>query len=136
MSKPTFIDTSYVLALLNTHDKYHRQAQNLASEIDSKLLTTEAILTEIGNALAKLKWRELAVSTLDDIRGDEDIEILSVNSTLFTKALNLYASRMDKTWGLTDCISFIVMKEKALTEALTADHHFEQAGFKALLIRD
>jgi uncharacterized protein len=42
-------------------------------------------------------------------------------------------SRRDKEWSLTDCISFVVMKERGLTEALTADHHFEQAGFKALL---
>ena len=134
MIKPIFIDTSYVLALLNSHDQFHQQALILADEIDGTLITTEAILTEIGNALAKSQWRELAINTLDDLRNDEDVEILSINSDLFSTAFNFYSSRMDKEWGLTDCISFVVMKNQKLTDALTADHHFEQAGFKALLL--
>jgi predicted nucleic acid-binding protein len=44
-----------------------------------------------------------------------------------------YESRPDKAWSLTDCISFVVMNQHGLTEALTGDHHFEQAGFTALL---
>jgi uncharacterized protein len=136
MNKPLFLDTSYVLALLNTRDELHHQAQKLAMQIDSPLITTEAILTEIGNALAKLQWRELAVETLNDLRTDEQVEIISVSPVIFSKALQFYSARMDKEWGFTDCISFVVMKDRQLTEALTADHHFEQAGFKALLRDD
>ena len=134
MIKPIFIDTSYVLALLNSHDQFHQQALILADEIDGTLITTEAILIEIANALAKSQWRELAINTLDDLRNDEDVEILSINSDLFSTAFNFFSSRMDKEWGLTDCISFVVMKNQKLTDALSADHHFEQAGFKALLL--
>ena len=76
----------------------------------------------------------MAINTLDDLRNDEDVEILSINSDLFSTAFNFYSSRIDKEWGLTDCISFVVMKKQKLTDALTADHHFEQAGFKALLL--
>jgi predicted nucleic acid-binding protein len=47
--------------------------------------------------------------------------------------LDLYASRFDKAWSLTDCISFVVMEQQGIREALTGDHHFEQAGFVALL---
>ncbi len=133
MTKPIFVDTSYLLALLNSHDEFHKQAMILADEIDGKLITTEAILTEIGNALAKPQWREIAVDTLNDLRDDEDVEIPSISGDLFSKPLKLYSSRMDKEWGLTDCISFVVMKDRKLTEALTTDHHFEQAGFKTLL---
>jgi predicted nucleic acid-binding protein len=133
MTKPIFVDTSYFLALVNSHDEFHQLASNLGDQIEAKLITTEAVLTEIGNALAKSQWRELAVVTLNDLRDDEDVEILPITSQLFSKALKFYSSRMDKEWGLTDCISFVVMKERKLTDALTTDHHFEQAGFKSLL---
>lgn len=133
MTKPIFVDTGYFLALLNSHDEYHQPALILADQLDCKLITTEAILTEIGNALAKLQWRGLAVDTLNDLRDDKDVEILSISPDLFSKALKFYSSRMDKEWGLTDCISFVVMNDRKLTDALTTDHHFEQAGFKALL---
>ena len=133
MTKPLFLDTSYILALVNSHDEFYRQASELTDQIDNKLITTEAILIEIGNALAKPQWRELAVDTLNDLRDDDDVEILPVGVNLFSKALKFYSSRMDKEWGLTDCISFVVMKDRKLTVALTTDHHFEQAGFKALL---
>lgn len=133
MTEPLFLDTSYILALINSHDEFHRQAIELADKIDEKIITTEAILTEIGNALSKAQWRELAVDTLNDLRDDDDVEILPVESKLFSTALKLYSSRMDKDWGLTDCISFVVMKDRKMRDALTTDHHFKQAGFKALL---
>lgn len=133
MTKPIFVDTSYFLALVNSHDEFHQYASILGDQIEAKLITTEAVLTEIGNALAKSQWRELAVVTLNDLRDDEDVEILSITPQLFSKALKFYSSCMDKEWGLTDCISFVVMKERKLTDALTTDHHFEQAGFKSLL---
>lgn len=133
MKKPLFIDTSYILALVNTRDEFHLQAKNVADQVDDKLITTEAVLLEVGNALAKPQWREIAVETLEDMRSDDDVEILSVDSELFSKALKFYSSRIDKEWGLTDCISFVVMKDRKLKDALTSDHHFEQAGFQALL---
>jgi predicted nucleic acid-binding protein len=49
------------------------------------------------------------------------------------RALQLYAERADKTWGLVDCASFVVMTEQGMTEAFTTDRHFEQAGFRCLL---
>jgi len=61
------MDTAYILALLNSHDGFHLQARNLSSEIDVPLVTTEAVLTERGNALAKPQWRELAVDTVNDL---------------------------------------------------------------------
>jgi predicted nucleic acid-binding protein len=133
MTPPIFVDTRYFLALLNSHDEYHQRALILADQLDDRLVTTEAILTEIGNSLAKPQWRELAIDTLNDLRDDEEVEILSISPDLFSEALMFYSSRMDKEWGLTDCISFVVMNDRKLTDALTTDHHFEQAGFKALL---
>ena len=74
------------------------------------------------------------MNALNDLRDDEGVEILPVGPELFSRALTFYSHRMDKEWGLTDCISFVVMKERKLRDALTADHHFEQAAFKALLL--
>jgi predicted nucleic acid-binding protein len=61
------------------------------------------------------------------------LTIVEANRAIYDAGLNLYAQRPDKDWSLTDCISFVVMKRLRLTEALTADKHFEQAGFKVLL---
>jgi hypothetical protein len=133
MTNAIFMDTSYILALINAHDEFHEQALNVADQIDGKFITTEAVLTEIGNALAKPQWRALAIDTINDLRDDDDVEVLSITPELFSKAIKFYSSRMDKEWGLTDCISFVVMKERKMTDALTTDHHFEQAGFTVLI---
>ncbi len=129
-----FIDTSYILALVNTADDYHEQASSIITELKGHFVTTEAILIEIGNSLAKLRWRNIAVSTLEDIRNDPDIEIISINSDLFDRAIKFYSSRKDKEWGITDCLSFIVMKDRQIANALTTDEHFQQAGFIAMLL--
>ncbi len=129
-----FIDTSYILALINTADDYHNQANNIVLEIRGLFVTTEAVLIEIGNALARLQWRPQAVSTLEDLRSDPDIEVISITKELLSRAIKLYSRRMDKEWGLTDCISFIVMEDKKIINALTTDEHFQQAGFRALLL--
>ena len=62
-----------------------------------------------------------------------NVKVVSVDSALLRRAIDFYHSRGDKEWGLTDCISFIVMEDNGLTEALTTDEHFQQAGFRALL---
>ena len=133
---PVFLDTSYILALVNTADEYHQRASEAALETQSPFVTTEAVLTEVGNSLAKLRWRSLGVATLEDLRSDPEIEVLSVSTELFDRAVTLYAARMDKEWGVTDCISFVVMQERGLTAALTTDTHFQQAGFRALLLEE
>jgi predicted nucleic acid-binding protein len=59
--------------------------------------------------------------------------IVETSGKLFRTGVAFYSRRPDKDWSLTDCISFVVMRDRGITEALTGDHHFEQAGFKALL---
>ena len=67
------------------------------------------------------------------LRRREDVVLLPSSRELFDRGLQLFSDRPDKEWSLTDCISFVVMGERSLTEALTSDHHFEQAGFTVLL---
>lgn len=135
MKSPTFIDTGYILALANTADQYHERARATSLVVPPPFLTTEAVLVEIGNALSKASWRQIGIATLHDLRTDPDIEIMPVTTELFERAVDLYSARLDKEWGLTDCISFVVMQEHKLTHALTTDRDFEQAGFQNALVK-
>jgi hypothetical protein len=128
-----FIDTSYFLALVNGRDKYHGTAKTMAAQVAPPFITSEAVLFELGNALARPPHRMLAIQALRQIRADASIEIVSIGSDLFAQTVAFYQSRPDKAWGLTDCSSFVIMQQRGLQEALTADTHFEQAGFTRLL---
>lgn len=134
MKHPIFIDTSYILAMVNTADRYHERARATALLVHPPFITTEAVLTEIGNALSKARWRWLGIATLNDLRIDPDIETVPLDAALFDRAVELYSTRPDKEWGVTDCISFVVMQERGLSHALTTDRHFEQAGFQNALV--
>lgn len=139
MLTEAFLDASYAVALSSARDTYHGRAITLAERLadaGTRLLTTRAVLLEIGNALAKLRYREAAVRLLEAIENDPQVEIFPVSDDLYGRALDLYRSRPDKEWGLTDCASFTVMRDRGLNDALTADEHFRQAGLRALLLED
>ena len=132
-----FLDTSYAIALASPKDQYHTRAEALADELEqsrSRLVTTRAILLEIGGSLARQRFRSAAVELLDSLESDSTVEIIPLSESLYVRALRLYRERPDKEWSLTDCVSFIVMQDRGLTEALTTDNHFRQAGFRALLL--
>lgn len=131
-----FLDASFAIALSNLNDQYHKSAEILAEQLElngTHLITTQAIILEIGNALAKLKYRKDAIKLLDSLENDPNIEIVLFSDGLYKRAVKLYKERIDKEWGLTDCLSFIVMQDYGINKALTTDKHFEQAGFQALL---
>ncbi len=131
-----FLDTSYALALSAPTDQFHDRALRLAEELEAaraRLMTTRAVLLEIGNALSRQRYRAAAVSLLRALEADPSVELLPLSEELYARALQLYCSRPDKEWGLIDCASFVVMSERGVTKALTADEHFQQCGFRALL---
>lgn len=131
-----FLDTAYAIALSVESDEHHERAEELAEQLEAeqtRLVTTRAILLEIGDALSKKRYRKAALELLDALEQDPQVEIVSLTEELFDQALELFRNRPDKQWGLVDCVSFIVMQERGLTEALTTDEHYEQAGFRALL---
>ena len=135
MSK-VFLDTSYAVALSASTDENHHRAAELADELEAagtRFVTTRAILLEIGNALSKLRHRTAAVRLLTALENDPKVEIVSASDELYRRAFDIYRDRVDKEWGLIDCMSFVVMNDQGLTEALTADNHFRQAGFRVLL---
>lgn len=130
---PLFIDTAYIIALINRRDKYHLQAQNLARQYaHTPLVTTDAVLLEVGNALAQ-HFRAEAVVVIEQFLKTPEVEIVHLTPQRFTSAFAIYKKYVDKEWGLVDCISFAVMREKGIQQALTSDHHFAQAGFTALM---
>jgi hypothetical protein len=128
-----FVDTLFVVALINQRDQYHQQASELADSLEiHPLITTDAVLLEIGNALAR-NYKDEAVEIIEHFLTSNEVEIVRLTPELFTQAFTLYKTHQDKAWGLVDCISFVVMKQTGVTQALTFDQHFVQAGFQALM---
>lgn len=130
------MDTAFVLALLDRNDEHHSKAKDLfpRARAARELWTTEAILVEIGNGSSSIpNHRQRAFTFIKACEAAPNTQIVNVSTELLDRALDLYNSRQDKTWGLTDCISFVVMQDANLTDALTGDRHFQQAGFRALM---
>ncbi len=131
-----FADTAAFVALLIRRDEFHQSANKIMAELsekDTKLFTTEMVLFELANALSSIEFRARAVILIDELRTLPNVEIVWSSVELFEKAWSLYRERPDKGWSLTDCASFIVMKEREINLAFTSDKHFEQAGFVKLL---
>jgi predicted nucleic acid-binding protein len=128
-----FGDTYYFLAVGNAGDEGHVGAVQYAASYHGQILTTEWVLTEVADALASPAQREQFLNLLELINGEAHWIIVEASHELFSRGVALFSQRLDKSWSLTDCISFAVMREHGLSEALTADHHFEQAGFVPLL---
>ncbi|MCX5676112.1 MAG: PIN domain-containing protein [Planctomycetota bacterium] len=131
--RPVLADTSYYLALFNENDPHHKAALQFSRAAALTVVVTDFVLLEIGNAYSRRSMRGTFCTLVADVRSDPWCQLVPVSKALFEAGLLLYARRPDKDWSLTDCISFVVMKRLRLTEALTADRHFEQAGFKVLL---
>ena len=98
-----------------------------------RTVTTEWVLIEVADALSAPEQRPVYLDLLSDLRNDPGLVVVEASHDLFERGVDLFARRPDKSWSLTDCISFLVMEEHGLSEALTADHHFKQAGFVPLL---
>lgn len=139
MPPMVFLDTSFILALENRDDPLHARAKQL----DRELLATEAtlllhwgILLEIGDGYARIGRRVKAIQLLERFEREEGYRLYPISASLMNQGVALYRARRDKDWGLTDCLSFVLMEQEKVREALTADVHFRQAGFTALLLGD
>ncbi len=128
-----FVDTLFVIALINRRDQYHQQASELADRLEGyPLLITDVILLEIGNALAR-NYKKEAVEIIEQFLNSDEVKIVHLTPHLFERAFELYTVYQDKEWGLVDCVSFVVMREMGVSQALTFDRHFAQAGFQVLM---
>lgn len=132
MPRRRFADTFYFLALLSPRDVSHEEATEMSRALPGEVVTTDAVLIELADAMSSPYDRDIAAATIQAVWDDPAFNVRSIDRGLLKQAMALYASRADKDWGLTDCISFVVMREEQITEALTADTHFRQAGFRIL----
>ncbi len=136
MRDKLFIDAVFAIALVSKRDQYHEQAIELSKRFESyPLVVTDAVLLEVGNALAR-NHRQEAIEVIQYSLTSNEVEIVYLTPQLFGQAFELYRSHQDKAWSLVDCISFIVMRTLDMSSALTFDKHFVQAGFQALMRED
>jgi uncharacterized protein len=128
-----FADTLYFVGLLNARDAHHRSATAFHRTYTGRVVTTEYVLFEVANFFSRAGNRETFVALIATLRADPVTDIVPASADLFNRGLALFEARPDKDWSLTDCTSFVVMTEHELTDALTSDQHFAQAGFRPLL---
>jgi predicted nucleic acid-binding protein len=131
--RAVFADTSFYLAVLSPRDLAHARALQVVKRLRRPLLLTDFIVLELGNALSATGRRELFSGLVRHLRVSPNVRIIPASRDLLDRGFDLFSRRADKGWSLTDCTSFVVMQEEGLTDALTTDHHFEQAGFGVLL---
>jgi predicted nucleic acid-binding protein len=128
-----FADSFYFVARLNRNDQFHERALHFTLPSSARLITTEWVLAEVADALAKSDFRPHLREVFRDLKGSTSSEVIAASTESFDRALEFYHQRRDKEWSFTDCTSFLAMHDRGIREALTGDHHFEQAGFIALL---
>ena len=132
-----FLDTAYIYALFNTRDQWRSKALEWEKKLEAEkrlLVTTQLVLVEIGNGLSRQPFRQNAASIIRNLQDNPHVDVIPVTPNAFARALELFEQRPDKNWGITDCFSFVIMQDNGLTDALTTDDHFRQAGFNALLL--
>lgn len=128
-----FADSFVFLAMLNPRDRKHNAAISALNNRRDPLVTTAWVLTELADGLCPSASRAVFVALEGRLKTDSRFTIVPAGAKLYEEGLELYRQRPDKDWSLTDCISFVVMRQRGIDEALTGDHHFEQAGFVPLL---
>lgn len=127
-----FADAFFYVAFMNRLDEHHEAVMKWARSFDGDIVTTQWVLTEVADAFAESHIRRQIQAGFDSLEEDPATRVIKVSPEYFARGLQLYNERPDKEWSLTDCISLVVMADEGLTDALTRDHHFEQAGFTAV----
>ena len=131
-----FADAGYWIALISPRDRLRERAIQVTVNLgDHRLVTSQMVLVEVLNHFAGQGdlARKAASETVKGLKNDPNTEVVEQSSEQYDKALDMYASRLDQTWSLVDCSSFVLMEERGIQDALAHDVDFVQAGFNALL---
>ena len=131
-----FVDTGYWIALISTRDDLRASAAQATNNLGGRrIVTSEMVLVEVLNHFARQGdvARETAAETIMGLKNDSNTEVIEQNTAQFESAVSRYANRLDQTWSLVDCSSFVLMEERGIRDALAYDVDFVQAGFNALL---
>jgi uncharacterized protein len=135
--KKVFIDTAAWLALINIDDDFHKLAIKIRKKLQEEgyqFITSDFIFLEVADALTSPHTRQKTINFINRFKNLPNLEVIPVSDSLFQRGWKLYCQRLDKDWGLTDCISFTIMQKQKISLAFTSDKHFQQAGFIRLLL--
>lgn len=135
-AKLCFVDSACWIALLNRADFLHERATLVYQQqfqADVRLVTTTAVLNETANTLSTPRFRPAVVALHERVQRSQYIEVVFIDPPLWESGWQFFAARPDKEWSLTDCLSMLVCQRLNITDVLTSDHHFTQAGFNRLL---
>jgi uncharacterized protein len=128
-----FADTAFFVSYLAPRDRFHALALQLMSTLRGRIVTTDWILIELANFMASSRIRPRVANFVRHLQADPRFDIVPASAAAIEDGLSFYERHADKEWSLTDCISFQTMRREQMDQALTSDHHFEQAGFEILL---
>ena len=131
-----FVDTAYLVAMLDTRDALHDRALKLTKDLDANsasLVTNDAVLVEFANYFARTPLRRYAIDWVFALRESQAWQIVPLTSALLMRAETLYRAHRDKTWSVTDCSIMETMRDRRISQIATTDRGFKQAGFKILL---
>lgn len=131
-----FVDSHYLVAMINQRDQWHKRALDLSFKITgSSFIVTDSVFVETLNYFAEIKpeIKGRAVDAINIFSTRPNVTVIEQTSVLMNSGIELYKSRLDKGFSLTDCISMVVSREHNITKILTHDHHFQQEGFQILL---
>jgi uncharacterized protein len=127
--KSIFADSFFFLALMNKRDAAHSKAVELIATLTGPIVTTQWVLVKVADAFSQPRDRGLFAKLLEFMEADNRIQVVTASDITFRLGAAMFLGRSDKSWSLTDCISFEVIENQGITEALTGDHHFSQAGY-------
>lgn len=128
------LDTSGIFSLLVRGDPHHERAVELYERAARPRLTHAGVLLELL-PLARARKAPLGpvIDYLREVPFDPMVEVVWVDDALYRRGVALVRTRSDKGYSLCDAVSFVLMRDRGLTDALTTDKHFEQEGFRRLL---
>jgi hypothetical protein len=138
VSAATFVDTAYLVALLDPRDSLHGQAIEISEHLAARgasLVTSDAVLLELANYFSRSPLRGSVVDWIEAMRSGDAWEVAPIDRAVLVRAEARYRAHADKTWSLTDCLSMEMMSARKLRDVVTTDVGFAQAGFRALMRR-
>ncbi len=128
------LDTSGLLCLHHRAEPFHEMALEFYQSANKRLTNNYVLAEYVALATARRFPRQFTLTFIADLLGNPEIEVVWVDETLDNEALNLLLERQDKNYSLCDAVSFVLMRQRDITKALTTDRHFEQEGFQRLLV--
>jgi predicted nucleic acid-binding protein len=128
------LDTSGLLCYVYKSEPQHIQAVQIFDSASYGLTHNYVLAEFVALALVRRFPRQSTLVFISDLLDNPDIEVVWVDESLHREAVDLLLKRSDKTYSLCDAVSFVLMQQRGMSEALTTDHHFEQEGFRRLLI--